>query len=187
MYDNFDYQECVHHQVIGDNSTLRHFTTGKLFLGRGIPNGGLRQHMLHNHVQITINDILSADGNHHDYVQDQISKYFIFNAILTIFPKGIQQFLHTDQAVICMNNRRGYGIPKMPQLNILPPKVTQTTTLRPITAEESTIAGSYAILEDIFIRQLTFNPKTDFTERGSFSSLAINLQSHVSARSNRSV
>ena len=33
--------EQVRHQVIGDAGGLRKFTTGKVFLGREIPAGGL--------------------------------------------------------------------------------------------------------------------------------------------------
>jgi hypothetical protein len=37
VHDNFDYQEQVHHQIIGSNSVLHHFTTGKVFCGLDIP------------------------------------------------------------------------------------------------------------------------------------------------------
>lgn len=153
-YDNFDYQERVHHQVIGENSTLRHFTTGKVFLGREIPCGGLRQDMLHNHIQIDIDDIVSADGHQHDHIQDQISKYLILDAIRTAYPDEIHSLLHSSKEPITM---------EMPRLDILPPERTSTTTLGPIPAEEGTIAGNYDILHDIFIRQLGFNPDVDFS------------------------
>ena len=81
VYDNFDYQEQVHHQIIGSNSVLHHFTTGKVFCGRDIPSGGLQQDMLHNDVRLKIGDIIDANGNQHDHVQVQISKFLIFDAI----------------------------------------------------------------------------------------------------------
>lgn len=154
VYDNFDYQERVHHQVIGENSTLRHFTTGKVFLGREITCGGLRQDMLHNHIQIDIDDIVSADGHQHDHIQDQISKYLILDAIRTAYPDEIHSLLHSSKEPITM---------EMPRLDILPPERTSTTTLGPIPAEEGTIAGNYDILHDIFIHQLGFNPDVDFS------------------------
>jgi hypothetical protein len=48
--------EQVRHQVIGDG--LRKFTTGKVFLGREIPAGGLRQDMPQDSVELTIKDII---------------------------------------------------------------------------------------------------------------------------------
>jgi hypothetical protein len=53
----------------------------------------------------------------------------------------------------------------MPQLDILSPEKTLSTTLGPIPAEEGTIAGNYDILHNIFIRQLAFNPDIDFSTR----------------------
>jgi hypothetical protein len=157
VYDNFDYQERVHHQVIGENTTLRHFTTRKVFLGREIPCGGLRQDMLHNHVRMEITDILSADGNQHDHIQDQISKYLILEAIRTAYPDEIHSLLHSKE-------HTGFITTEMPQLDILPPEKTLSTTLGPIPAE-GTIAGNYDILHNIFIRQLAFNPDMDFSTR----------------------
>ena len=75
VYDNFDYQEQVHHQIIGSNSVLHHFTTGMVFCGRDIPSGGLKQDMLHNDVRLKRADIMNAQGNLHDHVQDQISNF----------------------------------------------------------------------------------------------------------------
>ena len=53
----------------------------------------------------------------------------------------------------------------MPQLDILRPEKTHVATLGPINSEEGTISGNYGVLADIFIRQLTFDPKTDFSKR----------------------
>jgi hypothetical protein len=47
-YDNFDFQEDVRHQVLSDNGQMRFVTTGKVFIGRDIPDGGLRQTMLYS-------------------------------------------------------------------------------------------------------------------------------------------
>ena len=58
--------EQVRHQVMGDAGKLRKFTTGKAFLGRDIPAGGLRQDMLRDDVELELKDILCAPGSQHD-------------------------------------------------------------------------------------------------------------------------
>ena len=53
----------------------------------------------------------------------------------------------------------------MPELDILPPEVTPSTTLGPIIAEEGSIDGNYEVLKDIFLRQLSLDKEKDFFSR----------------------
>jgi hypothetical protein len=63
-----------------------------------------------------------------------------------------------------LDRNHDYSLPKMPDIDILPPEVTPTTTLGPITAEGS-IDGNYRVLEDIFLRQLSLDRDEDFSTR----------------------
>jgi len=50
FYDNFDYLQKPRHQVIGDTGIMYNYTTAKMVLGFQMPQGGLRQSMLHPEV-----------------------------------------------------------------------------------------------------------------------------------------
>src|SRR5438876_4872226 len=81
VYDNFEFQENVKHQVIGDHGAMRSVTTGKLIIGIDIPKGGLKQSMLDESVGLTIDDVFGAPGLHEDKLQIDIPTYFITEAI----------------------------------------------------------------------------------------------------------
>jgi len=171
VYDNFDYQE-----TIGSNSVIHHFTTGKVFCGRDIPSGGLKQDMLHNDVHLKIDDIMSANGNPYDHVQAQISKYLIFDAIALLFQRRF--VIHIDSRVDDLGE---YLTIEMPRLEILPPEETYSVNLGPIYTGESTIAGNYDVLKNIFLEQLSFDRESDFS-RDSFPCLVTYLPFRVCAQ-----
>jgi hypothetical protein len=103
--------------------------------------------MLDDSILIEDTDILCAAGNQHDKTTCEISRFFIAKAIEKAYPKSVHH-------VFDLKRSRDYSLPKMPEIDILPPEVTPTTTLGPITAEEGSIEGNYQVLEDIFLRQL---------------------------------
>jgi hypothetical protein len=163
-YDNFEYMEQVRHQVMGDAGSLRRFTTGKLFLGREIPAGGLRQDMLRDGVELGLKDILSAPGNNYDQYESQISSYFIAEAIRTTFPKETNRLFAKMQKSNSVGSRN-YKIPQMPKIDILPLEKTQRVVLGPIPSEEGSISGNISVLDNIFLHQLRFSPEADFSQR----------------------
>jgi hypothetical protein len=89
--------------------------------------------MLHNEVRLKINDILAANGNQHDHIQVQISKFLIFDAIRSAFSGEIHQLLDSH-----------VGDFEMPRLEILPSEETYSVNLGLIYVGEGTIAGNYA-------------------------------------------
>lgn len=156
--------EQVRHQVMDDAGKLRKFTTGKVFLGREIPAGGLRQDMLRDGVELRLKDILCAPGNKYDQYEAQISSYFIAEAIRTTFPKETNRLFAKMQKSNSVGSRK-YNIPKMPKIDILPLEKTQRVVLGPIPSEEGSISGNVSVLENIFLHQLRFSPETDFSQR----------------------
>lgn len=51
---------------------------------------------------------------------------------------------------------------EFPTVERLPPRKTPYYGLGPITENEGTINGTYAVIRNIFINQLGYNPDTDF-------------------------
>jgi hypothetical protein len=146
---------------------LRQYTTGKLYLGADIPDGGLRQDILNDSILIEDTDILCAAGNQHNKTQCQISRFLIAKAIEEMYPTSVHHVfdLNLNRTDMELDSSRDYFLPKMPEIDILPPEVTPTTTLGPITAEEGSIDGNYRVLEDIFLRQLSLDREKDFSTR----------------------
>jgi len=95
IFDNFEYQENTRHQVVG--LALARFTlirlhshsTGLLIpRGYGIPEQGLRRDMLWM-VPIKPFEFLPAEGNESDDIEDQLSNFFIFEAIRNAFKQEV--------------------------------------------------------------------------------------------------
>src|SRR5437667_6592657 len=60
VYDNFQFQENIKHQRIGDNATMKSVMTGKLIIGTDIPDGGLKQTLLDESVRLNSLDVFNA-------------------------------------------------------------------------------------------------------------------------------
>jgi hypothetical protein len=95
-------------------------------------------------------DILCAAGNQHDEIQCQISRFFIARAIREVCPAAVDHVFDLKRTDMELDNSPGYSLPKIPDIDILPPEVTPMTSLGPITAEEGSIDGNYQVLEDIY-------------------------------------
>jgi hypothetical protein len=149
---------------MGDAGKLRKFTTGKAFLGREIPAGGLRQNMLRDDVELELKDILRAPGSQHDQCESQISSYFIAEAIRTTFPEETKRLFAKMQKSNTGGSHK-FNIPKMPKIDIPPLEKTQRVVLGPIPAEEGSISGNIKVLDNIFLRQLGFSSEEEFSQR----------------------
>ena len=72
VYDNFDYEERVQHQRVGDHGGMRSVTSGLLLHGT-LPPEGLRQEMLREEIPLKLKDIINAPGNEYDDIQKEVS------------------------------------------------------------------------------------------------------------------
>jgi len=87
VYDNFEFQENVKHQIIGEQPELRSVMTGKIISGADIPEGGLKQSMLNQSIGLEAKDIIDNNlGLYKDEIQMQLSTFFITEAINNVFP-----------------------------------------------------------------------------------------------------
>src|SRR6266516_341644 len=156
--------EQVRNQVMGDAGSFRRFNTGKVFLGREIPAGGLLQDMLWDGVGLTLKDILTAPGNSYDRYEHQISSYFIAEAICTTSREETSR-LYTKIRKWKSVSSQEYNVPEMPKIDIPPLEKTQRIVLGPIPSEEGSVSGNISVLENIFLHQLRFSPDADFSQR----------------------
>ena len=156
IYDNFDYLERTRHQLIGDTGVFHSHTTGKLVRGSCIPPGGLLQSMLHDRVQLRIEDIAEAPGNTHDSVQNRISTFVIADALRSTYPAAVNGIFESNTEL---------EYPRMPEIDILPSAKTTHVNLGPIMESEASINGNYRVLETIFLEQLQLNRDNDFQDR----------------------
>ena len=53
----------------------------------------------------------------------------------------------------------------MPQLDVLPNARSEHVTLGPIMESESTVAGNYNVMENIYVQQFNLNKELDFSDR----------------------
>ncbi len=131
---------------------MKSYTTGKVWVsGVSAQADGLQQSMLHQHIPLRYKDMLQAAGLHRDTTQLQISTYLVANAIREAFPdETAKVFDQTD-------------FPLMPELDILPRRQTEHSTLGPIRFNEGCIEGQYDVLNAIFCDQfrLHSNPASD--------------------------
>jgi len=73
----------------------------------------------------------------------QIARFFIFEALDEVFPEAIKSSF----------TRSGVNRPKMPELDILSPQITDHKPLGTILHDESTNSGNLGVLHDIFSKQ----------------------------------
>src|SRR5436305_10862423 len=135
-YYNFDFYENVRHQGSGKTGVMRSVTTGKVLLGHDIPDGGLLQAMLHENVPLDYKDVMVSDGTRRDKAHNQISTFFIAEAIRSIYSEAIQQLYGT---------KFNAEYPHPPSLSeqCLPSRKTEAYPLGPIMANKGTTNGTY--------------------------------------------
>ena len=90
-YDNFDFMEKIRHQVSGRTGTIQSVTTGKAFFGHDIPDGGLLQSMLHEDIRLDFRDVLVSPGLRRDSNHQQMSRFFIAQAIQGVYPNVVKR------------------------------------------------------------------------------------------------
>ena len=111
VYDNFDFQEGVKYQLVGNHEAMRSVTTGKFIHSTDIPSGELKQSMFHGHIPLCLHGLLGSPGLYQDGIANYISTYFSFKAIKDCYSSTVSCIFKSDKHLLL----------KMPQLNILLP------------------------------------------------------------------
>ena len=116
MYDNFEFQENIKHQIISEQLELRFMTTGKVIRGVDIPEGGLKQVMLNQSVSLKAKNIIDNNqGLFEDEIQVQLSTYFITEAINSVYLDAVS-LIFSEYPTLQ---------PRIPQLDILKAWMTE--------------------------------------------------------------
>lgn len=157
IFDNFEFQENVRHQVMGDTGTFHSHTTGLLVQGCQIPPGGLTQDMLGSRL-LDHADFSKAAGHVDNDVEQQITKYYIWEALQAAFPDELLH-LFTDPAEASLRPARPVVSP------LRPTKPTVHSPLGPILASEGSYDGLYDVFETIFLQQFGLDRDKDFRQR----------------------
>ena len=156
FYDNFNYMQKAHHQLISDRSKMYNYTTAKVVCGGSrVPAGGLRQSMLNQQFILKPEHILRSNDLKNDSIWSDIQRYLIFNAIKRIYPTAVDKIY------------KGGNVEQrsMPQLEILPCTRTEHFTMGAIMENEASVAGNYRVLENIFLEQLGIDKESGFQDR----------------------
>ena len=70
---------------------MRSVSTGKVIEGNQIPTCGLLQSMFRPHTELSPRLLIESPGISHDRVQDQISTYFIVEALRRAYPDQLKR------------------------------------------------------------------------------------------------
>ena len=127
---------------------MRSVTTGKVFIGRDIPDGGLRQTMLYSNARLDyVQDVLLAPKVHKDKISADISTYFIAGAIQQLYPN----------AVATIYSEAFEKEFQMLQINCLEVRKAEFYILSAIPFNERTLNSNYRVYKSIFLQQLGCN------------------------------
>lgn len=106
-------------------------------------------------------EFLSAEGNECDSTEDQLSNFFIFEAIRNAFKYEVDHIFDSRHN---LPHRLRY--PQLPVIDVIEvEEPTYYTPLGPILTSESTIDDIYQVLENIYLRQLRFDAEKNFEDR----------------------
>jgi hypothetical protein len=122
--------------------------------------------MLHPEIALTRHGIYDAPGpDDQDGVIRQCQIHFIAEAIRETHREAVEALFMDQppkQAGSMKPQIQLVDWPEFPAVERLPPRKTSNYGLGPITENEGTIDGTYAVIRNIFIDQLGYNPDTDF-------------------------
>jgi hypothetical protein len=110
--------------------------------------------MFHPERELTPFDIFCAPGNKNDDVHSQCQRYWILEALRYTHCEAINALYKTgDHPEVW---------PQFPTVQRLSRRKTPHYGLGPILENESTISGTYKVIDNLFIKQLGLNPVQDF-------------------------
>ena len=109
IYDNFNFQKSVKHQLINDHETMKSVIIDKFIYDTDISSEKFKQLMFYKHIFLQFHDLLESSDLHQNDIVNYISTYFIFKIIEDCY----------SSAVSCIFKSDKYFLSKMSQLNIL--------------------------------------------------------------------
>lgn len=157
-YDNLNFLNTVRDHALGSShAKFINVTTGLVVICPSLPSTGLKRSMFDAQHRLDVKTIVASAGLRYDEIAKQISRYFISEALASIFPDAISSIFKSGSR------------PCFPFIRVIPPsKATTVFPLAGIFSNEGTIDETYDVHDNIFLRQFGFSPDAeseDFTER----------------------
>ena len=122
--------------------------------------------MLHPEIPLRPRDIYDAPGpDDQDGVIRQCQIHLIAEAIRETHREAVEALFidqHPSNTGPMKPRTEMVDWPEFPAIERLPPRKTPNYGLGPITENEGTIDGTYAVIRNIFVNQLGYNPDIDF-------------------------
>ena len=146
VYDNINFMDRKRHEDAGHTASYRAFTNAAFVVCDELPADGLTQDMHNPSIPLSLRDIATSPAlTGGDDIGRRVSSSLIADAVQRLYPEGVK-------AVFDRDGDSSY--PAFPVIEQLPPRVTQYWQFAGIPQDEGTIEGTYAVHEDIFLRQL---------------------------------
>ncbi len=148
VYDNINFRDTKRDETLGHAATMRSMTTAAIIKCPELPETGLTQSMQDPSVELKVEDIFNSPalcGNDADRnIGPEITRYLISDAIRRVHNRGVDHVF------------RDVSPPQMPILDRIKPAKTKFWQFGAIPEDEGSIAGTYAVDDNIFLRQLGF-------------------------------
>ena len=152
-WDNFEVNERIKHETFVRQSKFHSVTTGQVLKGREIPSGGLLKSWYNPHAPLDWERYLLSIGPCRDSLSDDITTFFISDAIKRAFPAEFNMIF------------KAHPQPEIPPQDVLPIVKQDPVPLVPIHANEGTIDGTYEVQKNIFLGQYKLDQLKDFSDQ----------------------
>ena len=144
----------------GHTAVYKSFTNAMYVECEDLPASGLTQDMRNPTIPLRLRDIVTGPAiTGVDDIGPQASRSLIANAIKRLHP-GVGSMFTGDAARL---------YPTFPTIERLPQRKTRFWQFAGITADEGTIEGTYAVHDDIYLRQLGLKAAVTPDEADDFS------------------
>ena len=159
-YDNYNFLDTVRDQALGVKSRLmRNMTTAILVKCPHLPGGGLNQSMLNPVVPLDGDALLNSPNMHRDSVWKNATIYLLSEAIRSVHGSSVDRIFEGP----------GSTLPAFPVIDRLDhSSASQVKNLGAIYHDEGTIAGTYEVHNDIWLKQFGYSDEIEdrhFEER----------------------
>lgn len=143
-WDNFDYQEEVHHLTLKDRPQHVCATTGLFLISPHIPPAGINVRKFIITVKLRPRDVFGAPGIALDQTEQKLRKFFLLEALRYAHPAAVNEVFAKEESTA----------PVFPIVDRLLPSRSNFKEMGPILANEGTLSGTYEVTDIIALNRL---------------------------------
>ncbi len=152
IYNNFDFQKSIKHQLVDDHKAMRSVITDKFIHNIDISSEELKQLIFHEHIFLHLHDLLESSNLYQNNIINYILIYFIFKAIKDYYSSAVSCIFKSDKHLLS----------KMSQLDILSSWITKHCNMSSILFNKNITNNIYEVTDTIFQHQLKLNKNMYF-------------------------